>query len=51
MRKWAYIVIYMGKAAGAGTLAADRESAIASRLGKMYGRKSQGFTWIVVEML
>jgi len=51
MKKWAYIVIYMGKAVGAGTLAADRETFITSRLGKMYGRKSQGFSWIIREML
>lgn len=51
MKKYAYIVIYLNKAVGAGTLAADRESAITSRLGKMYGRKSQGFSWIIREMM
>ena len=51
MKKYAYIVMYMGKAVGAGTLAADRGSLVTSRLGKMYGRKSQGFSWILIEML
>jgi len=51
MKKYSYIIMYMGKSVGVGTLAAYKQSSIPSRLAKLYGKKSQGFSWHIVEML
>lgn len=51
MLKYAYIAFYMGQAIGAGTMAADKGSSVQSRLGKIYGTKKLGFSFIIHRMM